>query len=134
MKSVLTKMAVLFVLLIALTFVVSGTASAQSVTAIHKTTATQTQVVNPNINRVSCGSRTDWFRMWTDYDWDIDCFANAGSISVSIYNADYVCSGNNAGVVYWYYGGFYGSTYYPKWTCGDIYLGNYVYVYYITIY
>lgn len=131
MKSVLMKMAVLFILLMAPTFIVSGTASAQSVTAIHQTTATQkTQTASPNIQRVDCWFRTDWFRIWADKDQNIDCFANAGEMSVWISNADYVCSGNNVGTVYSYSV----ATTYPKWTCGYIDNGYYTDLIAIQIY
>lgn len=73
--------------------------SAHSVS--HAGIALANAAASPNIYRVTCGSRTDWFRIWTDFDQDIDCFANPGTISVALYNADQVCPGNNSGYVLW---------------------------------
>jgi len=76
MKSILTKMAVVFVLLMALTFTVCGTASAQSVSTLHQTgTITKTQAVTS-----ACGwtqlSNWEWVTKYGDVNiikWDNTC-------------------------------------------------------------
>jgi hypothetical protein len=53
-------------------------------------------VVKANISRVSCNG-SDYFRVSTDYDKNLDCFAYAGTMAVGLYNADVVNTGNNTG-------------------------------------
>jgi hypothetical protein len=61
MKSILTKMAVVFVLFMALTFTVSGTASAQSVSTLHQTsTTTKAQAVIPAACGWTQSSNWEW--------------------------------------------------------------------------
>jgi hypothetical protein len=79
-------------------------------------------VVTPNINRVDCVNRADWLRIWTDVERDLVCFANAGTMRVTLYNVNLFCSGNNSGIIYWYYddpaiGRAFGSTPFSDYTC-----------------
>lgn len=78
MKSVLTKMAVVFVLFMALIVTVSGTASAQSVSTLHQTsTITKTQA-----GIAACG----WTQL-SNWEW-VTKYGN-----VNIIKWDYTCNG-----------------------------------------
>ncbi|MFF3910283.1 hypothetical protein ACFYZJ_30990 [Streptomyces sp. NPDC001848] len=68
------------------------------------TGGTRTQAtVSPQIGRVSCGGRTDWFRIWTRYHGFPACYANDGEVAYTPTWTTYgYCSGNNSGwIEYW---------------------------------
>lgn len=54
------------------------------------------------IQRVDCGNRTDVFQIWTDNEANQVCFANPGTISVQMYNANKVCTGDRTGNIVWH--------------------------------
>ncbi|PZS28494.1 MAG: hypothetical protein DLM59_14500 [Pseudonocardiales bacterium] len=66
----------------------AGPASAASVNG------SPTAFAQPNINRVTCGTRTDWLRIFSNAT---TCWANPGSINVTLYNVYEWCGGNNSG-------------------------------------
>ncbi|GHO98257.1 hypothetical protein KSF_083050 [Reticulibacter mediterranei] len=53
------------------------------------------------IHGVDCGSRTDFFKIWTDNETHQICFADAGTINVKLYNVNRVSTGNNTGSIIW---------------------------------
>jgi|SRR5579875_843242 len=53
----------------------------------------------PLIEQVTCGTRTDWLRIFTSNGSEY-CFANAGTMNITINNPTEICGGNNAGAVY----------------------------------
>ncbi|SHN26884.1 hypothetical protein [Actinacidiphila paucisporea] len=61
--------------------------------------------VTPQINKVTCGSRTDWFRLWTPYHGYPACYANNGTVYYGNRPPDTTwttygyCSGNNRGSI-----------------------------------
>jgi hypothetical protein len=54
-----------------------------------------------HIHRVDCGTRTDFFKIWTDNEANQICFADAGTINVKLYNVNRVATGNNTGSIIW---------------------------------
>ena len=69
----------------------SVAASAAPASAARAVPATR---LAPQINRVTCGSRTDWLRIFSDAT---TCWANAGLVNVRLYNVYEWCAGNNNG-------------------------------------
>lgn len=67
--------------------------------AIVGVTGTQAQATN----RVTCGTRTDWFRVFNYLDengsYSVLCFANSGYLDTNIYDVDEVDTGNNEGEI-----------------------------------
>lgn len=84
-------------LLVGALFVLSGGGVASAASILHVgTSQAKAIVVSPNISRVPCVG-THQFRIWTDRGQDIDCFANAGTLPVALYNASLVCTGYYSG-------------------------------------
>lgn len=56
----------------------------------------------PAIRRVQCDGSTPFLRINTnDENWRQLCFANAGTIGVTIYRVTGLYSGNNRGRIFW---------------------------------
>jgi hypothetical protein len=49
----------------------------------------------PDLKRVGCSRAGDWLKIYQNSSTHVDCFANAGSQSVRIYNIDFAYTGNN---------------------------------------
>jgi hypothetical protein len=106
LKKVVGRLSVVAVLVAILSIGVLVTAK-----PAHAATVTKTSKVSPLIDRVDCGTRTDFFRIWTDYDNYIDCWANKGTTgsyypgqtNFRLYNVEQVDPGVNSGTVYWDY-------------------------------
>lgn len=79
------------------------------------------------INRVSCGNRTDWLRVFSDAT---TCWASAGTTYVHLYNVYEWCPGNNNG----YLVTSAGIQNFKKNVCGVLPAGKTVTVTQITIY
>src|SRR2546423_6923361 len=76
-----------------------------------RSAATTPDGVVPDINEVTCGSRTDWLRLWTQVHGYPACFANNGyryfgdNPPKTTWSSWGVCYGNNSGHVNFYWNG-----------------------------
>jgi hypothetical protein len=118
-----------------LAFAGTGGAFASPAAGAHSTAATVTNAgaVTPDINKVTCGSRTDWFRLWTAYHGFPACYANSGDKYLAgglnppndTWTTYGYCSGNNAGDIYYYTWDAGWGTWdfhdvaFTKWHCND---------------
>jgi hypothetical protein len=70
--------------------------------------------VHTDAYEVVCGSRTDWWRIWTLYH-GLRCYATPGYINYgdppnNSWTTRKICTGNNTGWVQWWYKGEYQAT------------------------
>ncbi|NUP47818.1 MAG: hypothetical protein HOW97_10985 [Catenulispora sp.] len=73
--------------------------------------AANAAIAKPDMNQVSCGTRTDWLRLWTAHHGYPICYANNGMVYYgdnppkTTWTSYGVCFGNNSGWVKFYYHG-----------------------------
>jgi hypothetical protein len=124
------------ILLGTLALAVTGSASAAAAAPAHSATsagvgrAVSTNApatvrpeatVQPNINQVGCGSRTDWFRIWTQHHGYPACFANNGQYyignnpPVTTWTTYGICAGSNSGYVDYYVSSSSGKGWWRSW-------------------
>ncbi len=98
-------------LALALTGVAALAAPGVASAALPASPRTADTVLTPDTHKVTCGTRTDWFRLWTKYHGFPICYADRGYIDIS-YGANPpedtwtsygYCSGNNAGSIYYWF-------------------------------
>ncbi|WP_406443782.1 hypothetical protein OHB00_44590 [Streptomyces sp. NBC_00631] len=102
-----------------------ATAALAGAPTAHATTSTSAATVKPAINQVTCGSRTDWLRLWTEYHGYPVCYANNGTITygfnppVNTWTSYGICFGNNSGTVTYYVDGAWTTKSYGSGDCDN---------------
>jgi len=77
-----------------------GTATPAVNAAVHQRPAE----LEPDTKRVTCGTRTDWFRVWAGSKSTEYCYADPGSLNPGLFSPREVDTGNNAGHIWWFDG------------------------------
>lgn len=78
-----------------------GVASAVLLSVVGLSVPASAQTMKPSMDKVSCGSRTDWLRIWTQHHGFPVCYANSGSRLYgnnpphNTWTTYGICAGNN---------------------------------------